>query len=184
MHWAAISGEQPHSMYNDLARFIVFQDANWDYRTLDINQHLELARKADGGVLSATSTNLKPFVDRGGKLLIYHGWEDQNISPTMTVDYYNGVVRTMGKGVSDSVRLFMVPGMGHCGGGDGPNTFDVLAALEMWREHGHAPDSILASKVADGQVVRTRPLCPYPQVAKYKGTGSIDRAESFACTAP
>jgi feruloyl esterase len=90
----------------------------------------------------------------------------------------------MGKGVSDSVRLFMVPGMGHCGGGDGPNTFDVLAALEMWREHGHAPDSILASKVADGQVVRTRPLCPYPQVAKYKGTGSIDRAESFACTAP
>jgi feruloyl esterase len=102
----------------------------------------------------------------------------------MSVDYYNNVVRTMGKGVDSSVRLFMVPGMGHCGGGDGPNTFDAIAALEMWREHGHAPDSILASKVADGQVIRTRPLCPYPQVAKYKGTGSIDRAESFACSMP
>ena len=102
----------------------------------------------------------------------------------MTVDYYNAVVQTMGKGVDSSVRLFMVPGMGHCGGGDGPNTFDMIAALEKWREHGHAPGSILASKVADGQVIRTRPLCPYPQVAKYKGTGSIDRAESFACTCP
>jgi feruloyl esterase len=184
MHWAAISGEQPHSMYNDLARFIFFQDPNWSYKDLDISTHLELARKADGGVLSATSTNLKPFVDRGGKLLIYHGWEDQNISPTMTVDYYNAVVRDMGKGVDSSVRLFMVPGMGHCGGGDGPNTFDMIKAVEMWREHGHAPASIEAAKVADGQVIRTRPLCPYPQVAKYKGAGSIDRAENFACSAP
>jgi feruloyl esterase len=184
MHWAAISGERPHSMYNDLARFIVFKDASWDYRNLDINQHLELARTADGGILKAADPNLKPFVDRGGKLLIYHGWEDQNISPTMSVEYYNAVVQTVGKGVENSVRLFMVPGMGHCGGGDGPNTFDALAALEQWREHGHAPDSILASKVADGQVIRTRPLCPYPQVAKYKGTGSIDRAESFACSMP
>jgi feruloyl esterase len=74
--------------------------------------------------------------------------------------------------------------MGHCGGGDGPNQFDMIAALEEWREKGKTPTQILASKVSDGHVVRTRPLCPFPQVAKYKGTGSIDRAESFACSAP
>jgi feruloyl esterase len=185
MHWAAISGEQPHSMYNDLARFLVFQDPKWDFRTLDISKHLEVARKADNGVLSATSPDLKPFVGRGGKLLIYHGWEDQNISPRMSVDYYKKVLDTMGKDqVDGAVRLFMVPGMGHCGGGDGPNEFDMVAALEEWREKGKAPNEIIASKVADGRVTRTRPLCPYPQVAKYKGTGSVDRAESFACTAP
>jgi len=184
MHWAAISGERPHEMYNDLARFIVFQDPKWDFRTLDINKHLELARKADGGVLSATSADLGPFVGRGGKLLIYHGWEDQNISPRMSVDYYKKVVDTMGRDVDASVRLFMVPGMGHCGGGDGPNEFDMVTALEQWREKGKAPAEIIASKLADGSVTRTRPLCPYPQVAKYKGTGSIEKAENFACSAP
>jgi feruloyl esterase len=75
----------------------------------------------------------------------------------------------------------MVPGMGHCGGGDGPNEFDMLAALEQWREQGKAPSEILASQVIEGRVTRTRPLCPYPQIARYKGTGSIDRAENFVC---
>ena len=185
MHWGAISGAQPHPMYYDLARFLVFEDPNWDFRNLDINKHLELARQKDGGILSATSTDLKPFVSRGGKLLIYHGWEDQNISPRMSVEYYEKVQATMGKAaVENAVKLFMVPGMGHCGGGDGPNEFDMIAALEEWREKGKTPTEILASKVSDGQVVRTRPLCPYPQVAKYKGTGSIDKAENFACSAP
>ena len=83
--------------------------------------------------------------------------------------------------VSEAVRLFMVPGMGHCGGGDGPNEFDMLAALEQWREQGKAPSEILASQMIEGRVTRTRPLCPYPQIARYKGTGSIDRAENFVC---
>ena len=83
--------------------------------------------------------------------------------------------------VADAVRLFMAPGMGHCGGGDGPNEFDVLAVLEQWREKGKTPTEILASQVSEGRVVRTRPLCPYPQIAKYKGAGSIDRAENFVC---
>ena len=90
----------------------------------------------------------------------------------------------MGRDVDASVRLFMVPGMGHCGGGDGPNEFDMVTALEQWREKGKAPAEIIASKLADGSVTRTRPLCPYPQVAKYKGTGSIDQAANFACAAP
>jgi tannase/feruloyl esterase len=184
MHWAAISGEQPHPMYYDLMRFVVFQDPKWHFRALDVGRHLELARKADNGVLAATSTDLRSFTGRGGRLLIYHGWEDQNISPRASVNYYRELLKTMGNQVTDSARLFMVPGMGHCGGGDGPSEFDMVAALELWREQRIAPTSIMASKVEDGRVSRTRPLCPYPQVARYKGTGSVDKAESFFCASP
>jgi feruloyl esterase len=180
--WGSVAGHQPHSMYNDLLRFVVMKNPNWDYRTLDVSQQLELARKADNGVLAATSTDLTRFVGRGGKLLIYHGWGDQNIPPRGSVNYYNELVKTMGQEkVADAVRLFMVPGMGHCGGGDGPNEFDMLAVLEQWREHGRTPTEILASQVKEGQVSRTRPLCPYPQIAKYKGSGRIDSAANFVC---
>ncbi|MGH9253972.1 MAG: tannase/feruloyl esterase family alpha/beta hydrolase [Vicinamibacterales bacterium] len=185
LHWDSVAGNRPHSMYHDLLRFVVFKDPNWDYRTLEVSKHLDLARKADGGILAATSTDLKPFVARGGKLLMYHGWEDQNIPPRSSVNYYVKLLDTMGKPQADTaVRLYMVPGMGHCGGGDGPNVFDMVAVMEQWREGGRAPAEILASKVQDGQVTRTRPLCSYPQVARYKGTGSIDKAESFACARP
>src|SRR5215471_12724727 len=182
LQWGSVAGHEPHSMYNDLLRFVVTRNPNWDYRTLNVGQQLELARKADNGVLSATSLELSPLVSRGGKLLIYHGWADQNIPPRESVNYYNGVVRTMGKEkVDEAVRLFMVPGMGHCGGGDAPNEFDTLAVLEHWREDGRAPSEILASQVRAGRVVRTRPLCPYPQIPMYRGAGSVDRAENFVC---
>jgi feruloyl esterase len=184
LQWGSVAGNEPHSMYNDLLRFVVMKDRNWDFRTLDVSRQLELARKADNGVLSATSTELTPFVSRGGKLLIYHGWADQNIPPRESVSYYNGLVKTMGKErVGDAIRLFMVPGMGHCGGGDGPNEFDMLAVLEHWREEGRAPSEILASQMNGGHLSRTRPLCPYPEIAKFKGAGSIDRAENFVCRA-
>jgi feruloyl esterase len=88
------------------------------------------------------------------------------------------------KVVEDSVRLYMAPGMGHCSGGEGPNVFDTLTPLEQWREHGVAPKEIIASQLADGSVIRTRPLCPYPQEAQYKGTGSTDQAENFVCRLP
>jgi feruloyl esterase len=185
LHWDSVAGNSPHSMYNDLLRFIVFKDPKWDYRTLDVAKHLDVARKADNGVLLADSTNLKPFTDRGGKLLMYHGWEDQNIPPLSSVNYFTKLSEDMGKQQVDAaVRLYMVPGMGHCGGGDGPSVFDMVGAMEQWREHGRAPAEILASKMHQGRVIRTRPLCPYPQIAGYKGTGSIDAAESFTCMAP
>jgi feruloyl esterase len=185
LHWPTVAGKRPHAMYHDLFRFIVFQDPSWDYRTLDVGRDLERARKADNGVLAAVSTDLKPFASRGGKLLMYHGWEDQNIPPRGSISYYDGLVATMGKEQTNAaVRLYMVPGMGHCGGGDGPNQFDMVAALDEWRDRGRAPAAILASKVENGQVTRTRPLCPYPQVAKYKGAGDINRAENFACAMP
>jgi feruloyl esterase len=101
------------------------------------------------------------------------------------VDYFNKLVSTIGKDrVDQSVRLFMVPGYGHCGGGDGPNQFDMLTALDQWRDKGAAPKEVIASKVDGEELSRTRPLCPYPMVAKYKGTGSIDRAENFSCGQP
>jgi feruloyl esterase len=175
----------PLVMAGDLFKYVVFKDANWDYKTLDVGRDLALSRKIDNGVISPTSANLKPFVGRGGKLLIYHGWGDQNVAPLSSVEYFENLVMALGKKqAEDSVRLYMVPGMGHCGGGEGPNIFDTLTPMEQWREHGAAPKEIVASQITKGSVVRTRPLCPYPQVAQYKGTGSTDQAENFVCRLP
>jgi feruloyl esterase len=112
-----------------------------------------------------------------------YGWADQILQPLMGVHYYESVV-ARNKNATEFARLFMVPGMGHCGGGIGPDRNDAVTAVIDWVEKGKAPDQITASKVTNGQVVRTRPLCPYPQVARYKGTGSIDDAANFACMAP
>jgi len=178
-------GARPLGMSDDFFKYVVFKDANWDFRTLDVTKHLEQARKADGGIVSATSPDIKQFVRRGGKLVIYHGWGDTNVPPRSSVNYYKRLLDTLGAPeVDGSVRMYMAPGMGHCGGGEGPNVFDALAVLEQWREHEKAPAEMLASQIADGRVVRTRPLCPFPQIARYKGTGSIDDASSFACRTP
>ena len=114
---------------------------------------------------------------------MYHGWADQLVAPGTSINYYNSVLKALGGAsrAGASVRLFMVPGMGHCGGGDGPNAFDAVTALERWVEHGQAPEQMVASHSTNGVVDRTRPLCPYPQVAVYKGTGNTDDAANFVC---
>jgi feruloyl esterase len=175
-------GARPLGMSDELFKFVVFKDPDWNFLTLDVAKHLDMARAAEAGTIDATSPNIEAFVNRGGKLLIYHGWGDTNVPPRSSVNYYDRVVETIGATkVRDAVRLYMAPGMGHCGGGEGPNVFDTLTAAEQWREHGQPPAELLASQVVDGKVVRTRPLCPYPQIPRYKGSGSIDRAESFVC---
>src|SRR5439155_7042384 len=137
-------------------------------------------------IMNATDPNMKPFFSHGGKLLLYHGWSDPQVPTLNTIKYYTADVENLGGAskAAASVRLFLEPGMGHCGGGEGQSVFDKIGALERWVEQGKASDALIASHVTDGKVDRMRPLCPYPQVAKYKGTGSIDDAANFACAVP
>lgn len=170
---------------------MVFEDPTWDYRRIDFDRDVRYADARIGDILNSNSPDLREFRRAGGKLILYHGWHDAGISPLNTVDYFERVAAFMAEGrqgkdaalfaVQPFARLFLAPGMGHCGGGPGPDNFDALAALEKWVEEGAAPESIVASHLSQGVVDRTRPLCPYPQVALYKGTGSIDEAANFRC---
>jgi feruloyl esterase len=179
-------------------RWIVFGDSTWDWKSFDLTgakdyaAHLDAGSKIDA-ILAAVNPDLRAFKARGGKLIQTHGWNDQLISPQNSIDYYESVV-ALERGARDReatvrdvqrfFRLFMVPGMLHCGGGPGPNIYDAEAALESWVERGVAPDSIVAASLNAGTPVRTRPLCAYPKVAKYNGSGDFNKAESFSCGVP
>ena len=152
-------------------------DPAWDWRTLNFDTDVALADKTDDGMLNATDPDLKAFIAHGGKLLMYHGWTDQLIPPQNSINYYRSVPETL----KSSVRLFMVPGMNHCAGGEGTSNFDAVGAMEQWVEQKKAPERIAASHIANGAIDRTRPLCPYPQVAQYKGSGSTNEAANFVC---
>ncbi len=188
--WGAMAGgPDAFPIVADHFKYVVFKDPTWDFRTLNFDRDVELADKldnVDGGLLNATDPNLRAFVARRGKLLLYHGWNDQLIAPRNAIDYYKSVVAAMGGAdkTMESVRLFMAPGMTHCAGGEGPSSFDALSAIEQWVEHAKAPTEIIASHLTGGVADRTRPLCPYPQVAHYNGAGTIDDAASFVCKAP
>jgi feruloyl esterase len=183
--WGRLAGgPEPIQLATDYFKYVVFEDASWDFRTLNFDRDVAKAMQRDGGVLSATDPDLRPFFARGGKLIQYHGWTDQQVMPENSIHYYESVLATVGKKADASYRLFMAPGMNHCGGGDGPNKFDMLTALEAWRERGTAPDAVVASHATDGKVDRTRPLCPYPEVAKYTGGGSTNVATNFVCAQP
>jgi len=183
--WNTMAGQNAFGPGTDLFKFIVFQDPNWDYKTFNFATDVTRTEKADGGIMNAMNPDLKAFQAHGGKMIQYHGWADPQIAPGSSVNYYKAVLETMGGAakVQSFYRLFMVPGMAHCGGGEGTSTFDMMTALSGWVEKGQTPEQIPASRVKDGQVDRTRPLCPYPQVAQYKGSGSLDDAANFTCKA-
>lgn len=199
---AALAGAAPFPIPVEQARYWVYFDPAWNWSSLNYLNYESFFSDniAQVGPRMATDNpNLSAFKDRGGKLIMYHGWSDNLIMPQGTTKYYERVKQTMGSSnASDFSRLYMVGGMGHCSGGTGVDQFgqgssgavprepktDVFRALMAWSEKGVAPNEIVASRIAGGVVTRTRPLCPYPQVAKYTGSGSTDEAANFRCESP
>ena len=166
-------------------------DPRWNAQNFNFDRDVKALDDSRAALANAANPDLSAFRDRGGKLILYHGWSDAAVPPLATVDYYGRVTSKMGPKVADFSRLYMVPGMQHCGGGPGPNSFrePITAALEHWVESGAAPDALIATKYKEegnpaSGAARTRPLCPYPQVARYKGSGSIDDAANFTCRTP
>ena len=166
-------------------RYLVFNPPkpDYDYKSFDFDRDIHLldnwSKEAD-----AKNADLSKFRKHGGKLLMTYGWADPILEPMAGVNYYERALATNGPTTPDFFRLFMVPGMSHCGGGIGPDRHDPVTAMVNWVEKDKAPASMVASRVVDNKVVRTRPLCAYPQVARYVGDGSIDDAANFRCIAP
>ena len=178
---------------------MVFDDPAWNYRTFNFSADVQRTDKKLARIVNSTDPNLTAFKAHGGKLILYHGWSDSAISPLNTVNYYESVMAALGRRkAEDFHRLYMVPGMQHCGLGPGPSVFgagpepnadprsSIFSSMERWVEHGVAPQEIIATKYVNplnpaSGVEMTRPLCPYPKVAKYKGSGDIHKASNFVC---
>jgi feruloyl esterase len=171
---------------DNVLKYMVFENPAWDFRTFDYDRDVAFADKKLAATMNAFDPDLSGLRKRGAKLLLYHGWNDPSISPLNTVNYYESVVSRAGdgEGAAAFIRLFMVPGMLHCSGGPGTDRFDMLKAMEDWVERGIVPESVPASHATGGVVDRTKPLCAYPKVAVYRGSGSTNEAASFACELP
>jgi feruloyl esterase len=177
----------------NVLRYMIFENPKWDFRTFDYDKDLAFAEARLGKMFDAFDPDLARFRQRGGKLILYHGWNDASISPLNTIHYFESVVsffqgkqsrEQADKSVREFARLYMVPGMLHCSGGPGPNNFDMLTELENWVEKKQPPERVIATHTTKGVVDRTRPLCVYPKVARYSGRGSIDEAANFSCEVP
>ena len=179
-----VSNPEPLALGQDTFRYLTYGDPKWDWHSFDLDRDTAAADKKDDGIINATDPDLSKFKAHGGKLLMYHGWNDQLIAPENSINYYSSVLKKMGNKQEDWLRLYMVPGMQHCGGGPGPNQINWMGALERWREASTAPEAVTANHVTGSTVDMSRPLCPYPQVAVWKGTGSMNDAASFSCKNP
>jgi feruloyl esterase len=180
--WGGVGGPQPSGESLEGMRKIVFSPG-WDYRTIR-TEDVERAVRADNGLLYGGDADLSRFFSRGGKLLMYHGWADPLVTPDASLIMFKRINEAVGQSAAQSLALFMVPGMGHCQGGPGTDVFDKAAAIDRWVESGVKPASIVASHMTGTAADRTRPLCAYPSVARYAGTGSTDEAGNFRCQTP
>ena len=178
-------------------RSVVMNDKSWDPATLDVDRDLARAEAADNGAAKAMDPDLSKFVGRGGKLITYHGTTDGLIPYENSVNYYESVVEELGeRKADDSVKLYLVPGMDHCSGGEGAFAVDWLTPLERWVEQGEEPAALQAAHPGGAPAAApgaaspppsepfTRPVCPYPQMPAYRGTGDASDAASFECKAP
>ena len=163
----------------ELFRNFIFSNPEWDYSRYDFADFRKTTAKT-AAIINATDPNLDKFKARGGKLVIWHGWSDPALSALGTIKYYEQV-EARDKKVRDFARMFMLPGVLHCAGGPGPDQADWAAVIDGWVDKGHAPERVIASKMAKGSTTRTRPLCVYPQRAVYSGTGGIDDEKNFVC---
>jgi hypothetical protein len=171
-----------HLFGESFVKYFAFAKPDPNYDVTNFNFDKDLPRLDEvRRLLDATNPDLSVFRNRGGKLLMYFGWADMALPPLMGIDYFERALAKNGPRTPDFFRLFMVPGMFHCSGGVGPDRFDAMTALINWVETNTPPASLLAARVEAGKIVRARPLCPYPQVARYSGSGSIDEAANFAC---
>jgi feruloyl esterase len=201
--WGAwITGPAPQqaAMFLFATQFfknMVFEDPNWDFRAFDLERDTKVAVRKTAHILNSNNPDLKKFHARGGKLIVYHGWCDAAIPPQNAINYFRSVEKKMGaKNTASFLRLFLAPGVQHCAGGSGPDSFgqsngvegdalhDLDAALERWVEQSIAPEKLIATKYKSGAAVRTRPLCPFPQMARWSGSGSTGDASNFTCAAP
>jgi hypothetical protein len=180
-----MSGPEPFPVATSYMRLLVFGDRKgWDFRSFDYGADAARARAFGAPILDVPAGGLKPFFARGGKLLLSHGWTDGLIPANNTVAFYQRLAPGLpARQAQDQLRLFMVPGMNHCSGGEGPFVFDTLAAIDAWATGGPAPERLIASR-PPGQPPMSRPLCPFPRVARYQGHGPTDQASSFACAVP
>jgi hypothetical protein len=186
---ALISGPEPFPVATSYMRLLVFaKQPGWDFRSFDYGADTAKARAFGAPIVDVPPTGLGPFFARGGRLLLSHGWTDGLIPANNTVAFYGQLSSKLPAGRSkNQLRLFMVPGMNHCSGGEGPSAYDTLAALDRWAATGQPPDVLIATRPPGpppGLPPMSRPLCPFPQVARYKGQGPADQAESFTCAAP
>ena len=192
--WVTGTSSKHEFFSTEFFRNIVFEKPDWDFSMLNFERDVALGQAKAGPILDASNPDLAPFHKRGGKLILWHGWADAALTPLGSIQYYESVRAKLGpKTTGDFMRLYLAPGMAHCLGGPGPNDFDMLNELEQWVEHKKAPDVVIASKYATdyarllgfppGEPLRTRPLCPYPKTARWKGVGSTDEAANFACAA-
>ena len=180
-NWTAwVTTPQTAAFGQEFYRWMVFDDPNWKIESFNLDRDYPLARERVAPIVDVSNPDLSAFARRGGKLIIYQGWDDPIIAASETIDYYAAVRDRIGPAADNHVRLFMVPGMTHCAGGPGTSSFDMQPELEKWVEHGEAPERVIATK-PDSEPKFTRPLCAWPKTAHYNGAGSTQDAANFTC---